>query len=408
MYDIKEPFIRYAKINTQSDPSSETTPSTACQWDLLHLLEAELKDLGLETSLDEKGYLFAKLATNVDYPVKKLAFLAHVDTAPDYSGSGVNPQLTHYTGGDLVLNQEEDIVMELKDFPSLKHYVGHDLLHTDGHTLLGADNKAGIAEIMAAIKHLVEHPEKPHGDLYVAFTPDEEIGRGPHAFDVDGFGAEVGYTVDGGPVGEIQFENFNAASAVVTVKGRNVHPGSAKDKMINSMSLAMEYAQAMPHDEVPEKTEGYEGFIHLNEFNGTVEESVLHYIIRDHDATKFEAKKQCILNTAEDFNGIYHDAFSVMIEDSYKNMREKIEPVMYLVDYAKEAMRRVGIEPRVDPVRGGTDGAQLSYMGLPCPNLFTGGENFHGKFEFISLQAMEQAVQVILELIDIFTHESKN
>lgn len=408
MYDIKEPFIRYAKINTQSDPSSETTPSTACQWDLLHLLEAELKDLGLETSLDEKGYLFAKLAANVDYPVKKLAFLAHVDTAPDYSGSGVNPQLTHYTGGDLVLNQEEDIVMELKDFPSLKHYVGHDLLHTDGHTLLGADNKAGIAEIMAAIKHLVEHPEKPHGDLYVAFTPDEEIGRGPHAFDVDGFGAEVGYTVDGGPVGEIQFENFNAASAVVTVKGRNVHPGSAKDKMINSMSLAMEYAQAMPHDEVPEKTEGYEGFIHLNEFNGTVEESVLHYIIRDHDATKFEAKKQCILNTAEDFNGIYHDAFSVMIEDSYKNMREKIEPVMYLVDYAKEAMRRVGIEPRVDPVRGGTDGAQLSYMGLPCPNLFTGGENFHGKFEFISLQAMEQAVQVILELIDIFTHESKN
>lgn len=408
MYDIIEPFIRYAKINTQSDPSSETTPSTACQWDLLHLLEAELKDLGLETSLDEKGYLFAKLATNVDYPVKKLAFLAHVDTAPDYSGSGVNPQLTHYTGGDLVLNQEEDIVMELKDFPSLKHYVGHDLLHTDGHTLLGADNKAGIAEIMAAIKHLVEHPEKPHGDLYVAFTPDEEIGRGPHAFDVDGFGAEVGYTVDGGPVGEIQFENFNAASAVVTVKGRNVHPGSAKDKMINSMSLAMEYAQAMPHDEVPEKTEGYEGFIHLNEFNGTVEESVLHYIIRDHDATKFEAKKQCILNTAEDFNGIYHDAFSVMIEDSYKNMREKIEPVMYLVDYAKEAMRRVGIEPRVDPVRGGTDGAQLSYMGLPCPNLFTGGENFHGKFEFISLQAMEQAVQVILELIDIFTHESKN
>lgn len=408
MYDIKEPFIRYAKINTQSDPSSETTPSTACQWDLLHLLETELKDLGLETSLDEKGYLFAKLATNVDYPVKKLAFLAHVDTAPDYSGSGVNPQLTHYTGGDLVLNQEEDIVMELKDFPSLKHYVGHDLLHTDGHTLLGADNKAGIAEIMAAIKHLVEHPEKPHGDLYVAFTPDEEIGRGPHAFDVDGFGAEVGYTVDGGPVGEIQFENFNAASAVVTVKGRNVHPGSAKDKMINSMSLAMEYAQAMPHDEVPEKTEGYEGFIHLNEFNGTVEESVLHYIIRDHDATKFEAKKQCILNTAEDFNGIYHDAFSVVIEDSYKNMREKIEPVMYLVDYAKEAMRRVGIEPRVDPVRGGTDGAQLSYMGLPCPNLFTGGENFHGKFEFISLQAMEQAVQVILELIDIFTHESKN
>lgn len=408
MYDIKEPFIRYAKINTQSDPSSETTPSTACQWDLLHLLEAELKDLGLETSLDEKGYLFAKLATNVEYPVKKLAFLAHVDTAPDYSGNGVNPQLTHYTGGDLVLNQEEDIVMELKDFPNLKHYVGHDLLHTDGHTLLGADNKAGIAEIMAAIKHLVEHPEKPHGDLYVAFTPDEEIGRGPHAFDVDGFGAEVGYTVDGGPVGEIQFENFNAASAVVTVKGRNVHPGSAKDKMINSMSLAMEYAHAMPHDEVPEKTEGYEGFIHLNEFNGTVEESVLHYIIRDHDATKFEAKKRCILNTAEDFNGIYHDAFSVVIEDSYKNMREKIEPVMYLVDYAKEAMRRVGIEPRVDPVRGGTDGAQLSYMGLPCPNLFTGGENFHGKFEFISLQAMEQAVQVILELIDIFTHESKN
>lgn len=407
MFDVKEPLLRYVKINTQSDEYSETTPSTEGQWDLLHLLEKELQELGLETSLDDKGYLFGKLASNVDHEVKTLGLLAHVDTAPDYSGDGVNPIITKYEGGDLVINKEENVIMTLEDFPNLEKYKGETLIHTDGSTLLGADNKAGIAEIMAALKFLKEHPEKPHGAIHVAFTPDEEIGRGPHHFDVEKFGADIAYTIDGGEVGEIQYENFNAATAIVTVHGRNVHPGHAKDKMINSIPMAMEFAQAMPQDEVPEKTEMYEGFIHLNDFKGTVEESKLYFIIRDHDLEKFEAKKTCIRNTVEDFNELYKGAFELHLEDSYFNMREKILPVMEVVDFAKEAMENLGITPIVDPVRGGTDGAQLSYMGLPCPNLFTGGENFHGKFEFISVEAMDKAVAVILEIIDIFSNKNQ-
>lgn len=407
MSTISEKLIRYCQIDTKSDPDSTTTPTTPGQWDLLRLLEQEIKALGLETTLDENGYLFGRLQANTDKDITKLGFLAHVDTSPDFSGKEVKTQLTHYTGGDLVLNEDEGIVMELKDFPNLGNYVGQDLIHTDGTTLLGADNKAGIAIIMSVIEHLLKHPEIEHGDISFAFTPDEEVGQGADHFDVARFGSELAYTMDGGPLGELEYENFNAASAELKVTGRNVHPGTAKDKMINASTLAMEWASVLPQDQVPERTEGYEGFFHLMSFEGTVESATLKYIIRDHDEAKFTQKKQFLQDLTDDFNREYGNLFHLTVKDSYQNMKEQIEPVMFMIDYAKQAMLECGVEPLIKAIRGGTDGARLSFMGLPCPNIFTGGENYHGRFEFISIQSMQKAKDVMLRLIEIYAEQGK-
>ncbi|WP_459128881.1 peptidase T [Guggenheimella bovis] len=402
MKDVQNKFIRYAKINTRSDEMSETTPSTERQFVLAKLLRDELKALGLEVTLDEHCYLFATLPSNLEEERETLGLLAHLDTA-DFNSENVEPIVTLYEGGDLVLNEEENIVMKVADFPMLKNYVGETLIHTNGLTLLGADDKAGIAEIMTVIEYLVKHPEVKHPRIRIAFTPDEEIGRGTECFDVEAFGADVAYTVDGGPVGELEYENFNAASARIHVQGRNVHPGSAKDKMINAVSLAAEFHTRLPKDMVPEKTEGYEGFIHLTSLQGTEEEADLSYIIRDHDHKLFEEKKALVEKLVKERNEeLGKEILTLTMKDSYYNMREKIEPVMYLIDRAKRAMEACDVEPIIQPIRGGTDGAQLSYKGLPCPNLFTGGENYHGRYEFISVESMVKSVEVLLRLVEIF------
>lgn len=395
-----ERLVRYAKIDTQSNFESTETPSTPGQWDLLKELEKEMNAIGLEdVGMDAHGYLFGTLPANTDKQVPVVGFLAHVDTATDFTGKNVNPQrIDNYDGNDIYLN--ESVSMKTADFPDLKNYIGHTLLTTDGTTLLGADNKAGIAEIMTAMEYLKQHPEIKHGKIRVAFTPDEEIGRGPHKFDVERFGADFAYTMDGGPLGELQYESFNAASGKLTVQGTSVHPGSAKDKMVNAQTVAIRFQEEMPKNEVPERTEGYEGFIHLNSFKGDVEGAVLSYIIRDFDKDAFESKKQLMRDTAAKLQAQYgEDAVQLELEDQYYNMREKIEPVMEIVDAAETAMKTLGIQPNIVPVRGGTDGSQLSYMGLPTPNIFTGGENYHGKYEFISVENMEKATQVIVEIV---------
>lgn len=395
-----ERLVRYAKIDTQSNFESTETPSTPGQWDLLKELEKEMTAIGLEdVGMDAHGYLFGTLPANTDKQVPVVGFLAHVDTATDFTGKNVNPQrIDNYDGKDIYLN--ESVSMKTADFPDLKNYIGHTLLTTDGTTLLGADNKAGIAEIMTAMEYLKQHPEIKHGKIRVAFTPDEEIGRGPHKFDVERFGADFAYTMDGGPLGELQYESFNAASGKLTVQGTSVHPGSAKDKMVNAQTVAIRFQEEMPKNEVPERTEGYEGFIHLNSFKGDVEGAVLSYIIRDFDKDAFESKKQLMRDTAAKFQAQYgEDAVQLELEDQYYNMREKIEPVMEIVDAAETAMKTLGIQPNIVPVRGGTDGSQLSYMGLPTPNIFTGGENYHGKYEFISVENMEKATKVIVEIV---------
>lgn len=397
--NLIERLVRYAKIDTQSNFENEATPSTPGQWDLLKELEKEMKAIGLEeVEVDEYGYLFGTLPATTEEQRPVIGFLAHVDTATDFTGKGVNPQrIENYDGNDIPLNG--NVTMKTADFPALQNYVGHTLITTDGTTLLGADNKAGIAEIMTAMEYLIEHPEIEHGKIRVGFTPDEEIGRGPHKFDVARFAAEYAYTMDGGPLGELQYESFNAAAAKLTVHGTSVHPGSAKDKMVNAITVAMRFQAEMPSNEVPEKTEGYEGFIHLNNFNGSVEEAVLHYIVRDFDKGQFEAKKGHMQETAKKLQLEYgEEAIELHLEDQYYNMREKIEPVMDIVDQAERAMKTLGIKADIIPVRGGTDGSQLSYMGLPTPNIFTGGENYHGKFEFISAENMEKATQVIIEI----------
>ncbi|MFP3917767.1 peptidase T [Lysinibacillus telephonicus] len=401
-------FIRYAKIDTQSNPESSTTPSTEKQFDLLNVLKDELSEIGLtEISLDENGYLFATLPSNTDKKIPTIGFLAHVDTSPDFSGANVNPQrIDNYDGGDIQLN--DDVVMSPTYFPNLKNYVGQTLITTDGTTLLGADDKAGIAEIMTAMEYLVAHPEIKHGKIRVAFTPDEEIGRGPHKFDVKAFGADFAYTMDGGPLGELQFESFNAAGVKVTTRGTSVHPGSAKNKMINAITMAIKFQNGMPADAVPEKTEGYEGFIHLMSFNGNIEEAKLSYIIRDHDREKFEAKKAHFLEVEKMVKDKYgENAITVEIEDQYYNMGEKIKPVKEIVDIAYIAMENLDIDPIIEPIRGGTDGSQLSYMGLPTPNIFAGGENMHGKFEFVSAETMEKATKVIIEIVRLFEAQAK-
>lgn len=407
--ELIDRFISYVVIDTQSNDESNTCPSTPGQLTLANKLVDELKSIGLEDiSIDENGYVMATLPANTDKEVPTIGFLAHLDTATDFTGNGVNPLLhENYDGNDIVLNEDLHIVLSPKDFPNLKNYIGHHLITTDGTTLLGADNKAGIAEIMTAMAYLVQHPEIKHGKIRVAFTPDEEIGRGPHKFDVDQFAATYAYTVDGGPIGELQYESFSAAAAKITIKGNNIHPGTAKGKMVHSAKIAMELNSLLPSEEAPEYTEGYEGFYHLLSFHGDVEKTVLSYIIRDFDRTSFNNRKATMEKIVTNLNEKYgQGTIELELHDQYFNMREKIEPVKEIVDIAHEAMTKLGIEPIIEPIRGGTDGSQLSYMGLPTPNIFTGGENFHGKFEFISIDNMLKATNVIVEIARLFEEKT--
>lgn len=395
---LTERLIRYAKVDTQSDASSETTPSTSKQWDLLNMLKDELEELGLkEITLDDNGYLFATIPGNVD--AETVGFLAHVDTATDFTGTNVNPQIVEYNGGDIILNRENDIVMKEKDFPNLKNYYGHTLITTDGTTLLGGDDKAGITAIVTAAEEILNSDIK-HGDVRVAFTPDEEIGRGPHKFDVEKFNADFAYTIDGGPVGELQYESFNAAGVKVIIKGKNIHPGTAKGKMVNSLTIASKFVLEFDETDTPEHSEGYEGFFHLLNVNGSTDETELEYIIRDFDKDSFESRKNHMRKIVEAYQSKYGEE-NVLLElnDQYYNMKEKIEPKFYIVDIAKEAMESLGIKPIIRPVRGGTDGSQLSYMGLPTPNIFTGTENMHGRHEFTSVDDMEKASKTIVEIV---------
>lgn len=404
-----ERLTRYAKVETQSNEDSETCPSTPGQLTLAHMLVEELKEIGMsDVTVDENGYVMATLPANTDKNVPTIGFLAHVDTATDFTGAGVNPQVVEgYDGNDIVLNKNLNVVLSPKEYPNLKNYVGHTLITTDGTTLLGADNKAGIAEIMTAMEYLIKHPEIKHGKVRVAFTPDEEIGRGPQKFDVEAFNAKFAYTVDGGPLGELQYESFSAAAAKITFKGNNIHPGTAKGKMINSGKIAMAFNSKLPAEEAPEYTEGYEGFYHLISVNGDVEKTTLYYIIRDFDRDNFNKRKATIEAIVAEFRAKYGETNIILdMNDQYYNMREKIEPVREIVDIAHKAMTNLGIEPIIEPVRGGTDGSQLSYMGLPTPNIFTGGENFHGKFEFISVENMEKASKVIVEILRLFEEQA--
>lgn len=405
MSSVKDNLLRYVVVNTRSDENSIVTPSSENQMVLAEMLKKELEELGLTTDLDDKGYLFGYLPANTEGNIKTVGFLAHLDTA-DFNSEGVNPRVVEYNGGDILLNEEKNIIMKVQDFPSLSSYIGQDLIVTDGTTLLGADDKAGIAEIMAALRILHENPEIVHGRIHVAFTPDEEIGRGPALFNVEKFNADFGYTMDGGPLGELQYENFNAASVKVTLHGRSVHPGSAKNKMKNAITMANQFDRLLPEGERPEYTEGYEGFYHLLGISGSVDKAELTYIIRDFDADSFIERKNKMAEASNEIENIYGEGTVTLdIKDSYRNMKEKVEPHMYIIENARRAMEMAGIEPVISPVRGGTDGAQLSFKGLPCPNIFTGGENFHGEYEFISVQSMEKAVSVILNIIRIIAED---
>lgn len=402
-------FTTYVKMDTQSDENSNTTPTTPGQLELGKRLVEELKEIGLkDVSMDENGYVMATLPANTDKEVPTIGFLAHMDTATDFTGKNVNPQIIeNFDGNDITLNEEQNIVLSAKVFPELPSYKGHTLITTDGTTLLGADDKAGIAEIMTAMNYLINHTEIEHGTIRVAFTPDEEIGRGPHKFDVERFNASYAYTVDGGPLGELQYESFNAAAAKIVFKGKNVHPGTAKNKMVNSGKMAAKFIQQLPEKEAPEYTEGYEGFYHLISIQGDVEETEVYYIIRDHDRDQFEQRKATVKAIVQKMQEEYREEnIELNMKDQYYNMREKIEPVMEIVDIAKEAMENLDIEPIIEPVRGGTDGSQLSYMGLPTPNIFTGGENFHGKYEYISVDNMEKATKVIIEICKLFAEKA--
>jgi tripeptide aminopeptidase len=407
--EIIDRFTSYVKVDTQSDASSESTPSTPGQLTLANMLVEELKQIGMEeVTIDDNGYVMASLPSNTEKDVPVIGFLAHVDTATDFTGTNVKPQIVeNYDGDTIILNKDLHIELSPKDFPSLKDYKGHTLITTDGTTLLGADNKAGIAEIMTAMKYLIEQPEIKHGKIRVAFTPDEEIGRGPHKFDVAAFGAKFAYTMDGGPLGELEYESFNAADAKIRILGKNIHPGSAKGKMINSAKIAMELQSKLPADEAPEYTEGYEGFYHLIGLKGDVEQTDMRYIIRDHDKNIFAKRKSTMQAIVDELREKYgKDNILLEMEDTYYNMKEKIEPVKEIVDIAYKAMKKLEIEPIIKPIRGGTDGSQLSYMGLPTPNIFTGGENYHGRHEYISVDNMIKATQVIIELVQLFEQEA--
>ncbi|MBR0602750.1 peptidase T [Bacillus safensis] len=402
-------FTSYVKVDTQSDAEKESCPSTEGQLNLARQLVEEMKSIGIqEVTMDENGYVMGTIPSNTDKDVQTIGFLAHIDTATDFTGKNVKPQLhENYQGGDITLNEDLHIVLSPQQFPNLQKYQGHTLITTDGTTLLGADNKAGIAEIMTAMHYLIEHPDIKHGKIRVAFTPDEEIGRGPHKFDVDAFGASYAYTIDGGPLGELQYESFNAAGAKVSIKGNNVHPGTAKDKMVSAAKIGMLFHNKLPSDESPEYTEGYEGFFHLTKFVGEVEEAELQYIIRDFDKEKFNNRKALFEKIANDLKATYgENSITLSIQDQYYNMREKIEPVKHIVDIAHEAMENRSVTPVIEPIRGGTDGSQLSYKGLPTPNIFTGGENFHGKYEFISVENMVKATEVIVEIARLFEEKA--
>lgn len=401
---VIERFLKYVTFDTQSDESTGVTPSTPKQMVFAQYLKTELEELGLkDISLDENGYLFATLPSNVNHEVPVVGFIAHMDTSPDMSGENVKPCIVEkYDGKDIPLCAEENIILSPANFPELLDHVGEDLIVTDGHTLLGADDKAGIAEIVGAVAYLIAHPEIKHGDIRIGFNPDEEIGLGAHKFDVEKFGAKWAYTMDGGEVGELEFENFNAAAAKIRVKGRNVHPGYAKNKMINSLLVANEYASLLPANETPGTTEGYEGFYHLIGMEGEVENTVLSYIVRDHDREKFEARKQALLNYAAQLNEKYGEGtVTVELKDQYYNMRQQVEPLMHIIDIAFAAMQEAGVTPKVKAIRGGTDGAQLSFKGLPCPNIFAGGLNFHGRYEFVPVQSIEKAMNVVVKIAEL-------
>jgi len=401
--DIVDRFIKYARIDTRSDENNSETPSTKKQFNLAKEVEREALEMGLEdVSLDSNCYLMATLPANTKKDVPTIGFIAHFDTSPDMSGENVNPRIVEeYDGKDIVLDESRGVVLSPDDFPELLQHVGEDIIVTDGTTLLGADDKAGIAEIMDAMQYLIDHPEIEHGKIRIGFTPDEEIGRGADLFDVEKFGAEWAYTMDGSGVGELEYENFNAASAKIKIQGRNVHPGYAKDKMVNALHVANELVALLPIKERPEHTEGYEGFFHLISLNGTVEESEVTYIIRDHDREKFEQRKELMERAVAEMNQKYNDRLALEMKDQYYNMREKVEPVKHVIDYAFRAMEETGITPKIKPIRGGTDGARLSYMGLPCPNIFAGGMNFHGRYEYLPIPSMKKASKVIVKIAEL-------
>ena len=403
MKTLVDRFLRYAKVNTQSDPDSDTCPSTDRQWVLARMLRDELEELGLdEVLLDEKAYLTATLPSNTDKPVPTIGFISHFDTSPDFSGEGVQPRLVeNYDGNDIVLNEGKHIVLSPDYFPELSDYTGQTLIVTDGNTLLGADDKAGIAEIISAMEYLILHPEIPHGEIRIGFTPDEEIGRGAHHFDVQAFRADWAYTMDGSRIGELEFENFNAARAEIRAQGKSVHPGYAKDKMINAITVLQEILSQLPPGEVPEQTSGREGFFHLHYLDGHVEEAYARLIIRDHDRSEFEARKSLLRRVVEETAAKHGTVAELDMKDQYYNMKEKILPVYRIVEVAEEAMRAVGVTPIIKPIRGGTDGSQLSFKGLPCPNIFAGGHNFHGKYEYIPVESMQKAVEVIVKICEL-------
>ncbi len=401
-------FVSYVTVDTQSNPKSNTTPSTKKQWDLAHLLVAELTAIGLDkVSIDDKGYIMASIPKTIDKETPVIGFIAHYDTSPDFSGTNINPQIIEdYDGKDIILNKEKNIILSPSYFKDLKQYKGQTLITTDGNTLLGADDKAGITEIISAAEYLIDHPEIPHGEIRIAFTPDEEIGRGAHYFDVEKFGASYAYTMDGSQIGELEYENFNAAGAVVTITGKSVHPGYAKGKMVNSMLIAQDFISSLPRLETPEHTTDREGFFHLHHISGTIEETVLEYIIRDHEKEHFEARKTMMLSLSEELNKEYRDTIiTVEVTDQYYNMKEKIVPNMHIVAIAEKAMIAIGIKPIIKPIRGGTDGSQLSFMGLPCPNIFAGGHNFHGKYEYVPVESMQKATELIVKIAELTTQQ---
>jgi tripeptide aminopeptidase len=408
MQHLIDRFISYVTIDTESDPNSTTTPSTKKQWDLANKLVEELKTIGLQdVTIDDKAYIMATLPSNVDYEVPTIGFISHFDTSPDFTGANVKPQvIKNYDGGDIVLNADKNIVLSPKYFKDLLQYKGQTLITTDGTTLLGADDKAGITEIVTAMEFLIQHPEIKHGKIRVGFTPDEEIGRGAHHFDVAKFGADWAYTMDGSQIGELEYENFNAAGAKITFKGKSVHPGYAKGKMINSMLIANEFINALPKGETPEETKGYEGFFHVHHLTGSIEETIVELIIRDHNKVKFEKRKLLIEKIIKKINKKFTKQFGediaiAEIKDQYFNMKEKVLPVKHIVDIAEKAMKELGIKPLIKPIRGGTDGSQLSFMGLPCPNIFAGGHNFHGKYEYVPVESIQKAVDVIVKIAEL-------
>ncbi|AJD32272.1 peptidase T [Clostridium sporogenes] len=407
MKDVLERFLGYIKIDTQSSEESETVPTTKTQLEFAKKLGEELKTIGLkDVSVDENGYVMATLESNIEKEVQTVGFVAHMDTSPDLSGTNINPRIVEkYEGQDIVLNKEKNIVLKVDEFPEILEYKGQDIVVTDGNTLLGADDKAGIAEIITAMEYLINHPEIKHGTIKVGFTPDEEVGKGADHFDVKKFGADLAYTLDGGGIGELECETFNAAKAKVIIEGRNVHPGSAKNKMTNAVLVANKFINMLPENEVPEKTEGYEGFFHLLSVKSEVETAELNYIIRDFDRKKFEQRKEQIKEVGKKINEEYNkEIVCVKVEDQYYNMKEKIDEVKYVVDIAYDAMKAVDIEPNLVPIRGGTDGSRLSFMGLPTPNLFAGGHNFHGRFEYVPVPSMEKAVQLIVKIAELYAN----